>query len=418
MRLRNPYAGLRGLPRDIWVLSAATFLNRAGTMVLPFLALYLTHERGYPAARAGLALTVYGLGSLVTAPLAGRLVDRIGAPRILKASLYLSGACLLVLQSMRNEIAILACVFVWAMVTEAFRPASLAIVTGAAPPGRRKAAFALQRLAVNAGMSIGPAAGGFLTAVSFRWLFIVDGCTALAAGLCLTAALRERSRAPVPPEPSVIEIPAVAGATTMPPHAAAVLARPAAAWRDARLVYFCVAMFPVAMVFFQSVGAMPLHIVGNLGISAAMYGLLLTLNTILILLLEVQLNTATAAWPHGRVLGLGALLSGVGFGALAFASTPFGLAVTVVVWTFGEMILFPGSAAYVAEIAPPERRGEYMGWFTMVFSLAVAVGPWLGTHVLETAGARVLWLGVLGAGALSAWLLGRVRGVAGAATAA
>ena len=78
----NPWSGLAGLPRGIWILFAVTLINRMGTMVLPFLVLYLTREIGFSAGRAGLVLTVYGAGALCAAPLAGRLCDRLGATRV------------------------------------------------------------------------------------------------------------------------------------------------------------------------------------------------------------------------------------------------------------------------------------------------------------------------------------------------
>ena len=49
----NPWRGLAGLPRAVWVLSAATLVNRSGTMFVPFLVLYLTRARGYTPAAAG-----------------------------------------------------------------------------------------------------------------------------------------------------------------------------------------------------------------------------------------------------------------------------------------------------------------------------------------------------------------------------
>ena len=78
-----------------------------------------------------------------------------------------------------------------------------------------------------------------------------------------------------------------------------------------------------------------------------------------------------------------ALLVGTGFGALAFARTPWTIAATVVIWTFGEMILLPSMANFVAEIAPEERRGEYMGYYTMAWGIAFSFGPGLGTLVLD-----------------------------------
>jgi predicted MFS family arabinose efflux permease len=91
----NPWRGLRDLPKEIWILAAATLVNRAGTMVLPFLVLYLTRTLGITPAHAALALTVYGVAALLTMPVAGRLSDRVGPLVVMKASLLLSGVLLL-----------------------------------------------------------------------------------------------------------------------------------------------------------------------------------------------------------------------------------------------------------------------------------------------------------------------------------
>jgi MFS family permease len=139
--------------------------------------------------------------------------------------------------------------------------------------------------------------------------------------------------------------------------------------------------------------------------SESVYGLLFTINTGLIILFEVPLNLAMARWPHHLAMALGAMLCGTGFGALAVSSNLLGVALTVVVWTFGEMILFPSSSAHVADIAPASQRGVYMGYYVMTFSLAFMAGPWLGLAVMEKYGARALWLALLVCGTLSAIML-------------
>jgi MFS family permease len=156
-------------------------------------------------------------------------------------------------------------------------------------------------------------------------------------------------------------------------------------------MYFLAAVVPVVVIFFQHISSMPLYIVNNLGLSPRTFGLLFSLNCLIIVVLEIPLNAATAHWSHRRTLALGALLSGAGFGAMAFARDVWSLAATVVLWTFGEMLFFPASAAYATDIAPDARRGEYSGLYTMAFSVAFAIGPWAGTVVLERAGARLLW---------------------------
>lgn len=383
----NPWRGLGGLPREVWVLSAATFINRAGTMALPFLALYLMKQMGLGAAQAGQGFVVYGLGSMVAAPLGGWLADRFGPLTVMRTSLLLSGLLMLGLPLVRDVRGFLLLIGAWALVSEGFRPASMSILADLAPPELRKAVFSLNRLAINLGMSVGPALGGFIATRSYHGLFWVDGATTLAAWGVLAMMVRER--------PHKHE----AGADT------ALLS----ALRDPVLGYFLLAIIPVVIVFFQHEGPMPIYLVRDLRLPESFYGSLFTINTLMIVALEVRLNLATAHWPHRRTLMLGSLLYAVGFGAMALAHTRAMIVATVVVWTFGEMVLFPAMSDYVASIAPPARRGAYMGIYALTFSVAFSFGPWLGTWMLDAWGGLVLWplMGVLGM--VSALALARIR---------
>jgi MFS family permease len=178
---------------------------------------------------------------------------------------------------------------------------------------------------------------------------------------------------------------------------------------DRRLLYFLFAMTLIEIVFFQNQGAMPLFLVRDMKFSESAYGLLFTINTALIILVEVPLNTAMSRWPHKQAMALGTLLCGAGFGALAFASGFLSVAVTVVIWTFGEMILFPSGSAYVADIAPASQIGEYMGFYVMTFSAAFIIGPWASILILEQFGALTLWVASFACGLLSAALIWRVK---------
>jgi len=393
----NPWRGLAGLPRELWVLFTATLVNKAGSMVLVFFVLYLTRDAGLSVPQASLMMLLYGTGALVTAPVAGRLSDRLGPILIMRGSLLLSGVVMLAFPFARGLTPIVVATLLLSMTAEAFRPANLTIMGDLVSPEKRKTAFALNRLAINLGMSVGPALGGFLATVSFRWLFLVNGGTALAAGAILAASSFPKHRRS--PELRQLE-------EAVAPH----LRLPPGAHRDPRLLYFLAAMFPVSFVFFQHISTMPLYLVKDLKLSAASYGLLFTVNTLLIVFLEVGINTSTAHWPHRRTLALGCALCGLGFGALAWASDIWQVGATVVVWTFGEMLIFPGMADYLTDIAPESRRGEYMGLSQMMMGLAFAIGPWAGLQILAFAGGRALWLLMMALGLFAAVLMTRLRG--------
>jgi MFS family permease len=386
-RRLNPWRGLGGLPRDVWVIALVTFVNRAGTMVLPFLAVYTTQDRGLGPRQAGFIVTAFGLGSLSASLIAGRMADKIGALPVLRVSLFTGGAVLLALAYVSGFPALLACTFAWALASEGVRPAGFAAISHLVPPAKQKPAFTLYRLAVNAGMTFGPVAGGLLAARAFELLFWVDAVTSFLAGTLLVVARLKM-------QPWSREHAAAGGPSPL---------------RDPRLVFFLLALVPILLVFFQHTSTMPLHLVRNLGLTTSMVGLLMAVNTVLILLFEVPLSAATATWPPARALPLGAAFAAAGFGAMAVAPSALAVAATVVLWSFGEMILFPSSSTYVAATSAPARRGAAMGMYTMSFRFAATLAPWLGTQVLDRFGATTLWIGAGAVGFLSVLLLSRVR---------
>lgn len=384
----NPWKSLRELPKELWVIFTTTLVNRTGTMALPFLVLYLTRNLNFSSDQAAWVFIGYGIGALVSAPFSGRLSDFLGHRKVMLLSLFLSSIVMMAYPLAQSFAVVFGATVTWAMMSEAFRPASLAVITDMTQPGQRKSAYALQRLAINIGMSIGPAVGGFLVLVSYPTLFIVNGGFALMAGFVLMfAPWRIISH----------------DMTIQTQHHEGI------AYKDKRLMYFLMAVVPVVMVFFQHESSMPLYLVNDLHLHESAYGILFTINTALIIVAEVWLNMKMSHWKHSHTLALGAVLVGLGFGAMILTVDMWTVAGSVVIWTFGEMILFPGLAAYMGEIAPPNRRGEYMGYYQMTFSLAFILGPWIGIQIYEHWGPDALWIGMLGLGVVSAGMLGRIR---------
>jgi len=362
------------------------------------------------AGRAGLVLGIYGTTALVASPLFGKLSDQWGPLRVMTASLFVSGTVLFLFPLAHGWTAISVATVALAASAEAFRPSVLTVISQQASAGQRRSAFALVRLAINLGMSIGPAIGGFLAVWKFDALFWVDGATSLAAGFVLVAVKPHRgeSKVEIP-----VSTPEKGDATVLPDRSPG---STLPGYRDRRLLVFLGAVLLTTIVFFQHEGAMPLFLVRDLHFKESTYGLLFTINTMMIVFMEVPLNLAMSKVSHQKTLAWGSILCGAGFGALAVATGFWGVAGTVVIWTFGEMVLFPSMSSYVADISPDDRRGEYMGLYTMAFALAFAIGPWAGTVVYERLGATTLWIGsfVLSLAAASVFLRRSVR--PGAAT--
>src|SRR5437867_5239639 len=162
---------LRALPRAAWILFFGTFLNKFGTFVLPFLAIYMTRQ-GFSPSQAGLAVGAYGTGTLGASLLGGYLADRWGRRRTIVLSMF-SGALVMLALSQARSLGLIVTFSALAGLTgELYRPASSALLADLMPAGQRVTAFAAYRMAFNAGWMFGPATAGLLAKYSFAWLFV------------------------------------------------------------------------------------------------------------------------------------------------------------------------------------------------------------------------------------------------------
>ena len=354
-------------------------------MVLPFLALYMIKMLGFSEAEAGFVLSLYGLGGLLIAPVAGKLSDKLGALRLMRVSLFFSGLLLFAYSLITNYYLILGFTLMWSVISESFRPANLSMISNEAATGERKIAFALNRLAVNLGMSIGPVVGGFLSTINFHLLFYVDGLTSILAALYLFFSHFEIKH--VENDPRELQTQESSLDEEKIPE------KYKGVFNDKKFLLFLISLLPVTLVFFQLFGAVPIYLVNQLGFKESFFGLLMAVNTVMIIFIEVPLNNALSKWDDRKAISLGALLCGIGFGGMAITGNVLFVVLTVIIWTFGEMIFFPATTSYVSSLSPENRRGEYMGYFQMTFSMSLMIGPWIGTEVLENFGHIILWSG-------------------------
>lgn len=372
----NPWRDLAGLPPAAWALAAATFVNRAGSMVMSFLVLYLSKERGLTRDDAATIASLFGLTSLVAAPIAGWVMDRTGPGRVVAGSLLLGGIGYLLYPLAHGTTAIVVATVATAFCAEPFRPASLALVSAIVPPDRLRRAFVLQRLAINLGFAVGGAVGGLLAETDYRLVFWVNGTALLVSFLVLARF------------PALVRVPgqrkeAVPGQSPL---------------RDPRILGFLLGTFLAAVVFFQHMAALSLFMVEHLRLGERYYGWAITVNTVLIVFTEPRLNASMAHWNHSRAIALGAFCSAVGLGALALCDSFLTVVATVPLWTVGEMIMFPTMSQAITELAPKGRTGATMALYSMAFALAFTVGPKFGVTLMEDYGPSTCWLVVMGLG--------------------
>lgn len=401
----RPY---KELPRQVHILCLGTFINRAGTLLLPFLTLYLTRELGFGAKFAGLGMGAIGAGSIIGALVGGAMADRFGRRGVMLASLLGCAAVLSFFGYVTSPYAIIATLVLFASLADMYRPAAAAMIGDLVPAEQRPYAFGLMYFAINLGFPFGTVFGGMLAAHWFRGLFWIDAFTAVMYAAIIFIYTRETlpsrkqadadSRDAEPARPNVeVETGSTDGRT---------IARHVLS--DRPFIIFCLGSLLLGLIYVQSFSTLPMFMRSH-GLDVEVFGRLIAINGVMIVLIQIPLTAWMKRYNRATFVYLSAAITGLGFGATAFCTTTGMFAITIMIWTMGEIMFAPFSHAIVTDMAPVAYRARYMGVFTMCFASANMLGAPLGSLVLGLGGGAVLWGGTLLLGLLSAGLYASIH---------
>ena len=394
---KNAYTGLN---REVWLLSLISLVNRAGTMVFPFMTIYLTQARHFSLKEAGIIMSFFGFGSVLGAYIGGWLSDRIGAYKVQFWSLIGTSIVLLFILRMETFWGIAFIAFLLSIVADAFRPANKVAVANYSEPENSTRSFALLRLAINLGFAIGPAMGGILAAwKGYDWLFYADAFTCFIAAIIFRFTLKDEFKANQQTR-AVNKINQPNKTSNSP-------------YQDPHFLYFLLIIGLLAFAFLQFFYTIPVFFKQELGLDEGQIGIFMGLNGLLIVLLEMPLvYLVEQKYTKFKIMKVGAILIGIGFLCFLLPIQWAGLtaALGITILTIGEIYYMPFASAWVASRAAEENRGQYMGLYTISWAIASVVAPSAGFFLIESIGFDGLWLvlfsiGVIGG--LSFWILGR-----------
>lgn len=356
--------------RDIWLVTVIGMLNWMGfSMCLPFFSLYLYQERGVPMAVIGFIVLLIGIISALSQVYSGMLTDRLGRKPLLTASMVLSCISYVVLALLIKFIApvwILVVVFIASYVLMTIiRPTMFTVVTDLAEREKMTRAFGLLKAGINIGWALGPAVGGFLlTLISYEWMFGLATLTALIplflTGMLLHESLEKSG------EKDVIGIRNIAKVA-----------------KNSNFTMYIVITFLLLIAFGQMVSTLSVYSVDFAGFTTAQYGSLLTLNGIIVVLLQYPMAAITSSRPKYRVLICGSLLVFAGLITFSWVGS-YALAIlAMTLLSFGEIIFSPVALTVVSDIAPKSQRGLYMGTFSLSETLGHSTGPFIGGILMD-----------------------------------
>jgi predicted MFS family arabinose efflux permease len=383
-RAFNKYIdNFRGFSREIWILTLITFINRAGTMVLPFLSKYLREDLDFSYNQVKWILISFGLGSIFGSWLGGKLSDKIGFYKIMIFSLMTSGIAFFGLQFVTSFEGLLVAMFFIMVVADMFRPAMFVSLGAYAKPENRTRALTLVRLAINLGFAAGPALGGLLImTVGYKGLFWVDGTTCILAILIFWILVKEKKKSKY----------------TDKEHPGEILTH--SVFKDRPFWIFLGATLITGILFFQLFTTIPLYHKEQFNLSELQTGLLLTLNGVLIFFLEMPIVSYIERHKINKlkVITLGCLAMAISMYLLLVNQWAGILIIMMLFMTFGEMFVFPFSNSFAMSRAPKGHEGRYMAIFTMSYSTAHILSAEAGMDMIRLFSYQNNWffMGTLG----------------------
>ncbi len=368
----------KGLSNEVWWLSLITLINRAGTMVIPFLSLYLTKSLDFSLADVGWIMSAFGAGSVLGSWLGGKLTDKIGYYKIMVFSLVASGLLFIALQYLDTFVEIAIGVFVLLAVADMFRPAMFVALSAYSKPENKTRSVTLIRLAINLGFSAGPAIGGFIiVTMSYGGLFWLDGITCILAGILLLNVLNPKSTKTL--DEVVVE-------------------NPKSAYKDTSYLIFLAAMILFSIAFLQYFSTMPLYYKDVHLLNENKIGLLMGLNGLLIFIFEMPIVKFFENGSHTKttLIIIGAILTALSFLVLNLTSWIGILIIGMLLMTIGEMIAFPFSNAFALQRAKRGNQGEYMALYSIAFAIAHILGHNTGMQFVDRFGFDFTWYATTG----------------------
>ena len=372
----------KGLSPEIWWLAFITFINRAGTMVIPFLSLYLTDYLELTAPQVGWIMASFGVGSFSGSWLGGKLTDKVGYYKVMFWSLLLTGFLFISLQYITTFWGFVIGVFITMTVADTFRPALYVSLNAYSKPENTTRSLTLLRLAINLGFSLGPALGGLIIAtVDYKGLFWIDGITCILAIILFRIILKNK--------PFVKQLEVEEYNENMKKSI----------FQDKSYLLFLVIVFLMAFVFWQFMITLPLFYRDIHGLSELQIGLLMSLNGGLIFLTEMPIihKLEQSSINKMQVIAFSLFLLGASYVVLTLTNWVGVLVIGMIFITIGEMLAFPFTNRFAMTRAIKGKEGMYMAMYTMAFAFATIFSAKIGMEVIDRFSFDTNWylMGVL-----------------------
>lgn len=381
---------IRRYPAQFWLMFTGFIVNRASNgLIWPFLTIYIREQSGAPLSHITALFTLQAVTGLLATGAVGPLMDRFGRKAIMVFSLVGSGVMLIAMRSAYTLEAWAVLIAIYGIIVPAFTVGANAMVADVVPADQRTGAYALMRIAQNVGVAIGPAIGGFLVVSAYGLTYLIAAAVNMALGALVLLVLAET----LPPRVPGSAQPAAGGYARL--------------LRDRPFIIFIGILLLVEMIITLVFVLLPVYAKENFGVPENQYGLIVTINAVMVVLFQYPMTRFTRRFRPLTVVAAGALIYAVGSLAIALGTTFAAFAVSMVIVTIGELMVAPTGLALTARLAPADMRARYMGVYSITYTLAAGIAPVVGGQLNDRIGPDAIWYGglLLGVGAALGFFL-------------
>jgi predicted MFS family arabinose efflux permease len=366
----------KDFPKEIWILTLITFINRAGTMVIPFLSKYMKENLEFSYSQIGWVMVFFGVGSIIGTWLSGKLSDKIGFYKVMVFSLFASGIVFILLQYATTFEELCVGILILTTIADMFRPAMLVCLKTFTTKENRARAYSLTRAAINLGFLFGPVLGGLIIMqLGYEYIFYIDGVTCITAIIVFMFFVKEKK---LPVKLKKHHDKAFKNISVM---------------KDKPFMLHLLICLITGILFFQIFTTLPLYHKERFNMSEFDSGLLLSLNGLLILLFELPIVNYVSKNKinNHKVISLGLLLMATSFLLLLFPWEAI-LIPMMIFMTCGVMLTFPFANSFAMERSNEMQEGKYMAAFTMSYSFAHILSAKTGMEIIQNSGYESNWM--------------------------
>ena len=356
-------------------------------MIWPFLMIYVSEKLSLSLSTVSTLITINAGTGLLTSFIAGAVADRLGRKPVMVISLAVNALGYLFMSQAQTYLGFAFLMFVMGASNPLYQVGADAMLADMIVPEKRTNAFAIIRMVNNAGIAIGPAAGGFLASRSYSYAFIGAASGMLIYSLLLFFRARETLSKTYQHEKN----PHRNGWGGYEP-----------VFRDRPYITFAllvgIGLITPSMLW----TLMAVYTKQNFNLPENLYGWLPTTNALMCVFVQLFVTRISRRFRPLPVAAVGMLTYALGVGSVALMKSFWGFWASMVLMTFGELILIPTVSKYIADLAPIDMRGRYMSFYWFAWGVARSTAPLIGGFLNDNIAPRAIWIGGLTIGLVSA----------------